>query len=93
MNNRSDSFRQRRRDTTVDLLVGAAETAIARVGYDAVTMNEIATEAGCANGSWDPVDRWGFEGGRVYATAINALTLEVYYRYDNVFGVGKKREK
>ena len=31
---------------------------------------------GCACGSWDPVDRWGAEGGRVYATAINALTLE-----------------
>jgi hypothetical protein len=50
---------------------------------------------GCRNGSWNPeVDRWGFEGGRVYATAINALTLEVYYRYANVFGVsgasGKK---
>ncbi|HXX92963.1 MAG TPA: hypothetical protein VEN81_04975 [Planctomycetota bacterium] len=37
---------------------------------------------GCASGSWDPsVDRWGFAGGRVYATAINALTLETYYRY------------
>ena len=34
----------------------------------------------CANGSWDPIDRWGDEGGRVYATAINVLTLEVYYR-------------
>ncbi len=45
---------------------------------------------GCTNGSWDPeVDRWGHAGGRVYATAINALTLEVYYRYANVFG-GKK---
>lgn len=31
---------------------------------------------GCACGSWDPVDRWSAEGGRVYATAINALTLE-----------------
>jgi hypothetical protein len=41
---------------------------------------------GCASGSWDPIDRWGFEGGRVYATAINTLTLEVYYRYANVFG-------
>jgi hypothetical protein len=41
---------------------------------------------GCANGSWTSEDeRWGFEGGRVYATAINALTLEVYYRYPNVF--------
>jgi len=40
------------------------------------------SEEGCTDGSWDPgVDRWGFEGGRVYATAINALTLEVFYRY------------
>jgi hypothetical protein len=42
--------------------------------------------AGCRAGSWEPVDRWSCEGGRVYATAINALTLEVYYRYANVFG-------
>ena len=43
-------------------------------------------------GSWDPQDdRWGFEGGRVYAAAINALTLEVYYRYENVFGVAQKK--
>jgi hypothetical protein len=47
---------------------------------------------GCRLGSWDPQDdRWGFEGGRVYAAAINALTLEVYYRYDNVFGGGQKK--
>jgi hypothetical protein len=47
---------------------------------------------GCRNGSWDPeADRWGFEGGRVYATAINALTLEVYYRYTSVFGGGTKK--
>jgi hypothetical protein len=37
---------------------------------------------GCQAGSWDPsVDRWGFVGGRVYATAINALTLETSRRY------------
>jgi hypothetical protein len=36
------------------------------------------------------VDRWSGEGGRVYATAINALTLEVYYRYANVFGTRGK---
>lgn len=41
--------------------------------------------AGCALGSWDSDDRWGFAGGRVYATAINTLTLEVYYRYPNAF--------
>jgi hypothetical protein len=38
---------------------------------------------GCAKGSWDPA---GFEGGRVGATALNGLTLEIYYRYANVFG-------
>jgi HEAT repeat protein len=32
-------------------------------------------------GSWDPVDPWSHGGGRVYATAINALTLETPYRY------------
>ena len=42
---------------------------------------------GCMDGSWDPaVDKWGSIGGRVYATAINVLTLEVYYRYAHVFG-------
>jgi len=51
----------------------------------AITSNQ--KTAGCENGSWDPsADRWGFEGGRVYAAAINALTLEVYYRYAHVFG-------
>ncbi len=35
-----------------------------------------------ADGSWDPVGEWGFVGGRVYSTAINALTLEIYYRYE-----------
>ena len=38
-------------------------------------------------GSWDAnVDPWGHRGGRVYATAINALCLEVYYRCDRLFG-------
>ena len=39
---------------------------------------------GCKNGSWEPVDRWSGEGGRVYATAINALTLQTYYRFAKV---------
>jgi len=35
------------------------------------------------DGSWDPSQsRWGAErGGRIYATAVATLTLEVYYRY------------
>ena len=38
-------------------------------------------------GSWDPqLDPWGSAGGRVYTTAILALLLEVYYRYDTVIG-------
>jgi hypothetical protein len=37
---------------------------------------------GDAKGSWDPqVDRWGATGGRVYSTALLALTMEVFYRY------------
>ena len=32
-------------------------------------------------GSWDTRTRWGSYGGRVYTTAMAALTLEVYYRY------------
>jgi hypothetical protein len=48
--------------------------------------NQKTAKDGCMNGSWDPIDRWGFEGGRVYSTAVNTLTLEVYYRYANVFG-------
>jgi hypothetical protein len=37
-------------------------------------------------GSWDPIDPWGSDGGRVYATATMAMCLEVYYRYERVFG-------
>ena len=36
---------------------------------------------GCEHGSWDPVGEWGAAGGRVYATALGAMTLEVYYRF------------
>lgn len=43
-------------------------------------------------GSWEPKeDRWGDKrGGRVYTTALGALCLEVYYRYNDAltsFGV------
>jgi len=36
---------------------------------------------GCADGSWDPLDEWGAAGGRVYSTALAALTLEVLARF------------
>ncbi|HLY08124.1 MAG TPA: prenyltransferase/squalene oxidase repeat-containing protein [Planctomycetota bacterium] len=57
----------------------------------AIVPHQKLASHGCENGSWDPSeDRWGFEGGRVYAVAINCLMLEVYYRYAHVFGGSAK---
>jgi hypothetical protein len=59
---------------------------------NAIVPHQKGKADGCRLGSWDPQDdRWGCEGGRVYAAAINALTLEVYYRYENVFGISQKK--
>jgi hypothetical protein len=43
----------------------------------------VATQAtqGHERGSWHFPDRWGDIGGRLYTTAMCAMTLEVYYRY------------
>jgi hypothetical protein len=42
----------------------------------------------CTRGGWLENDRWGGHTGyALYNTAINVLTLEVYYRYENAFGV------
>jgi hypothetical protein len=57
---------------------------------DSLVKNQNAMSTGCKYGSWEPIDRWSGEGGRVYSVAVNALTLEVYYRYANVFGGGGK---
>ncbi|MFH1226909.1 MAG: prenyltransferase/squalene oxidase repeat-containing protein [Planctomycetota bacterium] len=46
---------------------------------EALVKNQRLKADKCACGSWDPIDRWSEEGGRVYATAINVLTLETYY--------------
>lgn len=46
---------------------------------------QITKARGCEAGSWDPaLDPWGAEGGRIYATALNVLTLETYYRFPRV---------
>lgn len=43
-------------------------------------------QKGCARGSWDPAGKWlGRVAGRVYSTAINAMNLQVYYRYLPVY--------
>ncbi len=44
------------------------------------------TDSACSRGGWIRPDRRALlGGGPVYATAINVLTLEVYYRYRNEF--------
>jgi hypothetical protein len=57
---------------------------------NALVKHQNLDSSGCRGGSWEPNDRWSCEGGRVYATAINALTLEVFYRYTCVFGSDKR---
>ena len=53
---------------------------------DTLIKHQLQREDGCEWGSWDPdVAKWGGMGGRVYATAINCLTLEVTFRYPRVF--------
>jgi hypothetical protein len=32
-------------------------------------------------GSWDPSGHWGSHGGRIYATAMTVLALEVHHRF------------
>ena len=32
-------------------------------------------------GTWDPTDEWERQAGRLYATALRLLMLEVYYRH------------
>lgn len=50
------------------------------------TVLPLQEDEGHAQGSWNPEGSWiGASGGRVYATAINVLTLEVYYRYPPLF--------
>ena len=52
--------------------------------------------SGHASGSWDPADSRGpngydARGGRIYCTALAAMTLEVYYRYGKIEGATPTR--
>ena len=42
----------------------------------ALVSHQRSGDGDCARGSWDPEDKWGAEGGRVCATALNAMTLQ-----------------
>lgn len=58
---------------------------------DAVLGLQAKAPKSCAEGGWMKPDRWSLDhGGPLYSTALNVLTLEVYYRYPNAFG-GSKR--
>ncbi len=50
------------------------------------------TGTGPLVGSWDPDSAWGRHGGRVYATALAALMLEVYYRYQPLHQRGHEKQ-
>jgi len=54
---------------------------------DAIVKNQHKEGSGSRTGSWDPIGPWGHDGGRVYSTATLVMCLEVYYRYDRVFGL------
>jgi hypothetical protein len=43
---------------------------------------------GCASGSWNP-ESLGKTRGRVWASALNVLSLEIYYRYARAMGKGR----
>ena len=58
---------------------GARWTAWEKALQEAVVKTQRAE--GNLLGSWDPEGVWGQDGGRVYSTAILALTLQAYYRY------------
>jgi hypothetical protein len=65
--------------------------AMFRTGGDAwdkwnVAMKETLLDAQLGDGSWEPISLYADTAGdnrqnREYTTAINVLTLEVYYRY------------
>ena len=54
-------------------LVGDDRSGVASVIREVVVAHQ--KRSGCEAGSWDPRDRWGEVGGRIYATATGALIL------------------
>jgi hypothetical protein len=50
------------------------------------TLLESQIKSGPHAGSWEPTDRWSSAGGRVYATAMAALCLEVRARAPKITG-------
>jgi hypothetical protein len=63
--------------------VGGADAEAWRAALSKALVEHQRTEGEpCGvKGSWDPIDVWGSDGGRVYMTAMAALSLEAPYRY------------
>ncbi len=57
---------------------------------EALTSTQSHDSKTCHDGGWLAPDRWCHSGGPIYATAINVLTAEVYYRYANAFGARRR---
>jgi len=45
------------------------------------TLLETQHTEGHLSGTWDSGDQWGKTGGRIYATCLRLLMLEVPYRH------------
>jgi hypothetical protein len=57
---------------------GAHWTGWSKKLHEALLKSQRAS--GHAKGSWDPVDAWSDDGGRIYATAMAILSLQAPYR-------------
>lgn len=51
---------------------------------DKLVDSQIKTDSH-AKGSWDPKGAHADQGGRLYATALSIMTLEVYYRHQPIY--------
>lgn len=64
-----------------------------RAMLDALPPHQVTGGNDCARGSWDPSpDRWSRLGGRVFATAVNAVTLSEMARRRLSNGSGDMEE-
>ena len=55
---------------------------------DILVDNQVAS--GAYDGSWEPVGEWCKSGGRIYASALAVMTLEVYYRYLPIYELARQ---
>jgi hypothetical protein len=59
---------------------------------DTILSLQSKEEKQCTTGGFLKPDRWSFGFGPIYTTAVNVLTLEVYYRYENAFGAAQNKK-